>query len=91
MSVLETLKRRAAAQVAQYPQYATHFDDCTLGIAKRAVRTKMGLVFDKDDVLLVFPPHKLIRQSPEPGFVAVWSMRNKCTTHVPVSSVKVEK
>ena len=76
-NVTLALRKQAAQQVAQYPQYAGRFDAMVIARAKRDVRTKAGLAMKKGEVVLV-----------EAGvfgngeFTTIWSMRNKVHTSV---------
>lgn len=72
------LKTKAAADMAQWPQYKGHFDGYQLARVKRSVKTKMGLAFEAGEVVIAvkaafqFPGH--------PASVTAYSARNKCDT-----------
>jgi hypothetical protein len=82
-SMATVLKRRAAAQMAQYPQYAGHFNKYVLCRVKRDVKTKMGLAFSKGEVAICKP------QDWSGSSVVVWSMRNAIDTHIPSYDVQI--
>lgn len=83
-ATLETLKIRAAAQVAQYPQYAGHFAGYRLARVKRDVRTKMGLAFKRGEFVIAVErdashPHGSTLTS---EFATAWSMSNAIDTSI---------
>lgn len=53
--LLAELKARAVKQNERYPQYDKHFDNYVLVKVKKAVRTKMGKAFDKDEISIANP------------------------------------
>jgi len=77
------LKTLAARAVAQYPQYAGHFDGYVAVRIKRDVRTKMGLAFEKGEIAIAQPT------ADADGFRTVWSVKNKVDTSVRASHVEV--
>jgi hypothetical protein len=87
MSLLDTLRGMAAAQVAEYPQYIGHFDAYTLVRIKRPIRTKLGLAFDAGEVAIAAPGAAPILGG-GPRFRTVWSLRNRIDTSVPASAVE---
>ncbi len=79
----------AAAQVAQYPQYAGTFepDKWSVMRAKRDLSTKMGLAAGKGELVLVkLGSEKPVEYGPKKGqlFHTIWSMRNRIATSLPV-------
>lgn len=82
----KTLIERAAAQVAEYPQYNDHFRPCVLGVIKRDITTKMGLAFVAGEVVIV-----RLNTSGILGdrYHAAWSMRNGCDTSISTSDIEV--
>jgi hypothetical protein len=83
-ATIETLKLRAAAQVAKYPQYAGHFTGYRLARVKRDVRTKMGLAFKRGEFVIAVErdashPHGSTLRS---DFATAWSMLNACDTSI---------
>jgi hypothetical protein len=85
------LKTLAAAQVAQYPQYAGHFDGYVLVKVKKTVKTKMGLAFESGEVAIAKPTTETIEDGRYKGkqTMTVWSIRNKCDTSVFAADVEV--
>jgi len=80
-ATLEFLKATAAAQVAQYPQYAGHFDRYVLARVKRDLRTKLGLAFAKGEFVAVAPDgHFNLPNTTK--FRTAWSRSNKCDTSI---------
>jgi hypothetical protein len=76
------LKELAARTVAQYPQYANHFDGYVAVRIKRDIRTKMGLAFQKGEIAIGRP-------AAEGDYRTVWSAKNKVDTSVRASHVEV--
>lgn len=77
----ESIRTIAAAQVAQYPQYAGHFDHYCLVLIKRDVETKMGLAFVRGEFAIASPVAEPSPWTSE-KFVTVWSRRNEIDTSV---------
>lgn len=85
MAIKQELVAQAESQLAQYPQYEGHWDDWTVGLVKRDIKTKAGLAFRKGDAVLVQP---IIRDLTESSFakrknklgVTAYSFRNRCDT-----------
>lgn len=85
MTILEHLKKLAAEQVAQYPQYAGHFDGYTLVRVKRAIRTKLGLAFEAGEMAIAIKSRDILTGKAR---VTVWSLRNGVDTGVRPSDVE---
>lgn len=51
-STTENLKAAAAAQVAEYPQYANKFVSFRLAVLKKDIKTKMGVAGLKGQVVI---------------------------------------
>ena len=83
----EALKATAAAQVAQYPQYAKHFDRYCLVRIKRDVTTKAGLAFARGEYAIASPVAKPSSWTSE-KFVTVWSRKNEIDTSVKSADVE---
>ena len=81
---LQQLKSQAASQVAQYPQYDRHFEDCTLAVIKRRIRTKLGVAFERNETVLLFPPDP----RDGVGYRTAWSMSNRVTTLVKENDIQ---
>ena len=73
------LRNFAAAEHADYPQYAGHFDGYRLVRVSVDVRTKAGLAFKAGDVAIA-----TYRAGLQPGFGRwiVYSVRNGCDTQL---------
>lgn len=82
---IEILKQRAAAAVAQYPQYTGHFVNYRLCRVKRTIRTKMGVAFVAGDLAIAAPTSRGIIGD---RYYTVWSSLNHCDTSVPASAVE---
>jgi hypothetical protein len=87
---LENLKTRAAAQVAEYPQYAGHFDGYVLVRIVKPQRTKMGVAFTLNEIAIARPDVRTISEGRFTGrkMRTVWSMHNKIDTSIPASDVE---
>jgi hypothetical protein len=55
----------------------------TLGMMKRMVKTKMGVVAAKGDFVLIHAEKR------DEDFVTIWSFRNKCWTSIKTKDVTV--
>jgi len=88
-ATFESLKSIASTQVAQYPQYRSHFADYRLVRIKRVVKTKMGLAFAEGEYAIATAVRDELANLPSSGrFVTVWSRRNKIDTSVKTSDVE---
>jgi hypothetical protein len=90
--ILMGLKRKAAAQMENYQQYAYHEQKYVLGKAVRECKTKMGLVFYENEYILI-EPRENIREfkdlsGKDRSMIFVWSMNNRCATSVDVEDVE---
>ncbi len=72
----------AASQMAAYPQYAGHFDGYQVARATKTVKTKMGLAWNKGELLIYKTESRDIGRGPEICFTA-YSVRNRCDTGIP--------
>ena len=86
-STLTKLRRKAAAQVRQYPQYKGHFKNYGACQVTREIKTKFGIAFKKGDVTLC-SRQPASSFSLIPRSVMAWSFRNKINTSVPEYDVK---
>lgn len=88
---IRNLAKAAAAQVAEYPQYAGHFDGRRLARVKRSVATKMGHAFAKGELVLAAEapmfPGSLDSDAKE-WTVTAWSMSNAIDTSLKGSDVE---
>lgn len=88
-ATLESLKAIAAAQVAQYRQYAAHFTSYRLVRIKIDVKTKMGLAFARGEFAIATEVRDELPGLPSSGrFVTVWSRRNKIDTSIRTTHVE---
>lgn len=78
----EALLSTAAAQVAQYPQYASHFRGYILARVKRDVITKAGLAFKRGEYVLAAPKVAVPRLPSTREFHTAWSRRNAVDTSI---------
>ena len=73
----------AEKQVAQYPQYKGHFDiGWQLAVIKNDVRTKMGLAFEKGEVIIAKTENGLCAPWFNPIRILGWSVKNRIATSV---------
>lgn len=79
---LQDLQAIAKEQVAKYPQYNGHELKYVLGAIKKRIKTKMGIAFEPNEVVLVQPIDKARDQ-----FIFAWSTRNRIATSIPVKDV----
>lgn len=84
-NLLSVLKKKAAAQMAAYPQYAGHFDKYVLCRVKRDVKTKMGTAFLAGEVAICRPAS----WSGPGAWTTVWSVRNQCDTGLSPYDVQI--
>lgn len=86
--IKELLRQRAAAQVAQYPQYdAAHFEAFdTLYRVKRDIGTKLGRAFCRDEIVLGKGAPYLSNGN---FYVELWSYNNAVSTTVALNMVQV--
>ena len=88
---LRNLAKAAAGQVAEFPQYANHFDGRRLARVKRNVATKMGTEFVKGEIVLAVDramfPESLDSDAGE-WTVTAWSMLNAIDTSLKGSDVE---
>jgi len=79
---LRCLKRLAARNHRQYPQYDGHWDGPEWVLVKvtRTIRTKMGVAFKRGETALGRPSGM--------GWT-VYSVSNRCNTAVPTKNVTV--
>lgn len=102
MPTIETMRATAEAAHAQYPQYAGHWDDWTVGMVTKRIRTKSGVAFEKGDQVMVspdtrserIPPRGLDKyrpydEWPVKQFRTCYSFRNQIDTSVPADAVRV--
>ena len=82
--LLDTLKAKAARQMAPYPQYNGHFDNYVLVRIDRDIRTKLGLAFEKNEYAIMAPD----RFPSLSNYVPVWSMLNSCDTSIPRRAIQ---
>ena len=82
---VQELRDRAAADMAQWPQYKGYFDRHQLCTVKRDVRTKLGKAFFKGEVT-IFNPERTFTD--EPDYVSVYSFSNKCCTMIKRKSIQ---
>jgi hypothetical protein len=80
---------------AQYPQYVGRWNGWVLGIIKRDVKTKTGLAFKKDDVVLVKPEVRDLTgvtfdTRKDKRSLTAYSFRNNIDTGVWASYVDVD-
>jgi hypothetical protein len=88
-ATIESLKATAAAQVAQWPQYAGHFASYRLVRVKCDVKTKMGLAFARGEYAIATERRDELPGLPSSGkYVTVWSRRNKADTSVRAPDVE---
>lgn len=88
-ATFESLKATAAAQVAQYPQYAGHFANYRLVRIKRDVKTKLGLAFARGEYAIGIIHRDALPNLPSSGkSVTVWSRRNGVDTSVRATDVE---
>jgi hypothetical protein len=83
----ESLRSIAAAQMAEYPQYAGRFERYCLVRVKRDVVTKAGQAFTRDEYAIASPvatPTALTSEK----FVTVWSRKNQIDTSVRSADVE---
>jgi hypothetical protein len=88
----------ADAKHTQYPQYKNYWDNWVLMVVTKKVKTKMGVAFDKGEVVLVKPQtefHKVMPkenlpydQWPEKEFRVAYSVKTGCNTQVDAKSFK---
>jgi hypothetical protein len=82
---LEALKADAVASHLQHPQYNGHWDGFVLARVKKAVRTKMGVAFEKGDLALVQTgDHTLGADA-----VTAYSNRNGCDTALRAKDIEI--
>ncbi len=74
-TIRQTLVAQAEAQLAQYPQYRGHWDGWRVGRITRDVKTKLGVAFKRDDVVL-YTDDRGAR------FVTAYSFRNRVDTSI---------
>lgn len=88
---IRNLTKAAAAQVAEYPQYAGHFEGRRLARVKRSVATKMGHAFARGELVLAVNrkmfPESLDSDAGE-WTVTAWSMSNAIDTSLRGSDVE---
>ena len=88
---IRNLTKAAAAQVAEYPQYAGHFEGRRLARVKRSVATKMGHAFAKGELVLATDrmmfPESMDSDASE-WTVTAWSMSNAIDTSLKGSDVE---
>lgn len=84
-SLLSSLRFKAAEQMASHRQYDGRFAKMVLCRAKFTITTKAGLAVAKGEPVLVD------LDGLSPGFVTIWSFRNRCLTSVPAKAVAVAK
>lgn len=70
----------AQAQMSAFPQYAGRFDGMSVGLAKKATKTKMGVAVDANEYVL-------FERAENPRFVTIWSVKAKCLTSVPAHTI----
>lgn len=78
----------ANAQNAQWPQYRGMFEGYRIGRVTRTVKTKLGLAFEKGEIVIWNCESRDIGRGPEVSFVA-YSVRNRCNTGLPRTMLEV--
>ena len=79
------LKKAAAEQVQNFPQYRGHFDNYQLVIIKCLVDTKLGRAFEANEYAIAKPELRRFRDiyGTEKESITVWSMKTHLDTSVP--------
>lgn len=74
----EEIVRLAEEAHRQYPQYRGHWrgPEWKLVLIRRAIRTKMGVAFERGDVTIARPSEE------HPGHVSAYSLRNEIDTMI---------
>ena len=82
--VSKGVREDAASKHAQYPQYEGHWDGDEWYVVrlKRAVRTKMGTAFVKDELTIARDPDGREREVGLPDSVCAYSLSNRIDTWV---------
>ena len=91
---------QADADLGHHPQYKGYWNDWAVGTVTRKVRTKLGVAFEKGDVVLVSPKIETNKvpvrgkslpyaEWPTKSFAVCYSFRNKCNTQIDAKSVKL--
>jgi len=81
-NIKSTIKAKAEAAHAAYPQYKNHWNGWALVQVTKIVKTKFGVAFLKGEM-------SLGKYEPETGFWTVYSVSNKIDTSVNAKHVKV--
>lgn len=91
-NILIELKKRAAAAVAQYPQYKGHFDKYVLvQIKNKVVGRKAGIAFNKGDFAIANPELHYPEGGPHHNelFLTVWSEIRTVNFSVNVKDIRL--
>jgi hypothetical protein len=95
-SIADRIRAQAVAAHAQYPQFAGAWDGWTLMRITRPVRTKLGVAFVADELVLVSPgtrservcPRGRAGYGPLVEYSTAYSVSNKCNTTVRTSYLR---
>lgn len=82
----------AQKQVGQFPQYLMYFDGWVEVKIHKAVKTKLGEAFVKNEMSIAKPEIRKVLSfnSKTPKmFMTVWSFTNKCATSVRFEDVEI--
>ena len=78
ITLRKALQVQAAQQVAQYPQYAGYFDNYKLVRIVKQIKSKSGIVFDKDEFAIAKPEieHFTRSNGTKGQAITVWSNKH---------------
>ncbi len=78
----------AEIQMSPYPQYKGVFQSYVLAKVNRNVKTKMGVAFSKDELVICDPTPNYSGTQCR-NYITAWSWKNKVNTSIPASSIEV--
>jgi hypothetical protein len=83
-SIANTIRARAEADHASYPQYAGHWNGWVLVEVTKVIKTKMGQAFRKGEMSIA----KRETEGELAGTWTVYSISNRCDTAVNAKNVR---
>ncbi len=85
-TILHERKVEAEKDHQQYPQYQGHWDGWGLVQVTKKIKTKMGVAFEKGDIVLCnFAVRFGLKLE---AYTTAYSFRNRCNTSIPLQATK---